>query len=294
MTRASTLRLVDGTRERVLVPAVSSYADPIWMISNNIEFPAPRVVDRGRVGRSGKLDDTYLHDAAMFTAEIRISGDNESSRHVTWDDVKSYLAPHKRSYLYFWREGWLTERRCLLRGDQASCVIDKSSHTTLVASISAVIPDGVSEEADLSVVTLRPGGLSIGMNFPMSFPFSFEPANNTNSSLIEIDSSTKTPPLITIWGGCTNPVFSIQVDDQPVQQLAFINTVIPVGNYLTIDVANREIYLNGNRDVSYLSGIDFTVSDWFELEIGTNDILFSATTADTSCYAELSYRMRWI
>lgn len=291
---ASSLRLVDGEDELILSPSSVSHDDLIFCTSNALESPVPRVVESDRLGRSGKTDYTSLHGGSVFTASLKIVGDDTTSRWTLLDQLKGMLGPDQRPTLYVWRDGWgVEERRCQLRGDSVSLVVDQSSIARLLVSISAVVPEGVLEASTETVITLRPGDLDVGTSYPVTYPFEYIPANNLNSTTVVITSTTRTTPYIRLWGGCTDPVFSIQHGDEQ-HEIRFFNVVLAPGNFLDIDFAGRRVFLNNEPSTSYLPRVDWATSDWWELLRGSSRVLFTALDVDLGCYAELSYRNRWL
>lgn len=293
MTRASTYQLVNGADTLTLSGTTAE--SPILVLDSEFTPANPRVVDQDRLGRSGKRDLTTLHDSSSFSARLRIQGDINLSRYEYLDRLKSFLAPSKRPYLYVSRDGWFNDRRALLRGDGVSCVITKTSARWLEVSLRAAIPDGIIEATEDTVVTLRPGAGNIGWAYPASYPKSYQPSNSINQMLVNLPGDVPVSPYVRIYGTCSNPrLFRVFNDvTKEISLTASGGLALAAGNYLDIDFANRRIFLNGTVGNSFYNRVDFTTSAWWDLEPGENRLLFTAGTADSACYADITYRDAW-
>lgn len=289
---ASTYRLVDGLDELEL--SGTGGASPIIVISSEFTSPRARVVEQERLGISGRRDFTRLHDSSEFTATLKIQGAEGMSRYDYLEELKGFLAYNKRPYLYLQRDGWLDERRCLLRGDSMSVVVGRTSGQWLDVELRAVLPDGYIEDNEASTVTLRSGSRNLGIGYPLSYPFGYEPDDSANSSNLNLRGNDSAQPYIRIFGGCDDPEIILTTPDGETLTFATQALALPVGSYLDIDFTNRRIYLDGVVANSYYSKVDFSVSTWWTLEPGDNRLLFVSTNPTTGCYAEVSYRNTYL
>lgn len=288
---ASTYRLVNGADTLTLS---GTSGDSPFLVVRSEFSPAPRrVVGQERVGRSGRFDLTRFHDASEFAATLRVQGDQDLTRFEYLDLLKGFLTPSKRPYLYLQRDGWLSERRALLRGDGESVVIGNRSGQYLEVGLRAVMPDGVIEANEPTIVTLRPGALNVGWGYPKAYPAAYTPSNVSNIIWVTPLGNIPTPPYVRIFGGCSQPRLQRTLPDGTLKQMYLSKATIASGSYLDIDFANYKIFLNGEESNSFYSTVDFSVSDWFDLEPGDNKMLFTAGTADSGCYAEITYRDYW-
>jgi len=288
-TRTS-YRLVNGSDSLTLSGGVAT--SPIMVLRSEFTPARPRVVDQDRSGRSGKIDVTSLYGEATFSAVVRIQGDADMTRYDYLDLLKGYLVPSMRPYLYFQRDGWLGERRALLRGEGVNVVITKTSGQYLEADVRVVIPDGVVEDNEASSFSLFPNGSNIGWSYNASYPKAYTPASSGNSLVVSVVGNVPTPPYIRIYGTCAAPRIRRVLPDQTATDIYMPNLSLESPHYIDIDVENRRVFLDGVVANSYLSLIDFSVSDWFDLQPGDNNVLFTAASASAGCYAEVSYRNR--
>jgi hypothetical protein len=287
----NTLRLVDGDTTIILRPNMPSRADPIVVQSHELTMPTPRVLDQVRAGRSGVDDLTQYHDAAVFKAALIVRGDGALTRHQYMDLLRGLAAPYKRPYLYIQRDGWPSERRAMLRGDPVTSVVERHSVVRLEASIQFQIPGGVLEAPDpLSSVTIRPTIATTGKTYPVTYPKTYV-AGGGSATLVTSGGNVPTPPLLRLYGTCTDPVIRNVTTGQ---QLEFDNISIAAGNYLEVDVEARTVLLNGDPALSYYSKLNFTTSDWWDLQPGANLITVATGSQDASCELDLYYRDRWI
>lgn len=289
---ASTYRLVNGPDELVL--SGTSGESPIIVVSSEFTSPRPRIVEHERLGISGRRDFTRLHDSSEFVATLKVQGAEGMSRYDYLEELKGFLAFHKRPYLYIQRDGWLNERRCLLRGDSSAVVIGRTSGQWLDVEIRATLPDGYIEDNEPSVVTLRSGSRNLGVGYPLSYPFGYEPDDSANSSNLNLRGNDAAQPYIRIFGGCDDPTILLTTPDGETLTFATQDLAVPLGSYLDIDFTNRRIFLDGVVANSYYSKVDFSVSTWWTLEPGDNRLLFVSSSPTAGCYAEVTYRNTYL
>lgn len=291
---ASTFRLVDGVEELIIGYPFPNAGDAIAMTTNEFVSGVPRATVQPRSGRSGTRDTTRFWDAASFHAEIRIYGDTINSRYTYLDRLKKMLAPGKRPYLYVMRDGWTAERRATLRGDSQACVVGSASAGFLEVNIQATIPEGVMEEADPITITIHPGTPRIGVHAPVSAPVSATPGGSPNEYEIPLACTAPSSPLFRVYGGCTDPQFFLTRPDSSTAVMSLSGVVVSPGHYLDIDVLNRAIYMDSSTESSFYSKVDWTVSEWWDLESGSNQITFNADNPDVACFAQIIFRPQWI
>lgn len=293
MTVASSYRLVNGSDTLTL--SGTNAASPILVLESEFTPAQPRVVDQDRLGRSGKRDLTSLHDSSEFSARLRIQGDGDLSRYEYLDQLKTFLVPHKRPYLYVSRDGWFNERRALVRGNGVSCVVTKTSATWLEVSLRVSVPDGALEANESKTVRVRPGASNVGWSYPFAYPNGYTPSNSSNQATITLLGNLPVSPYIRIYGECSNPRL-FRVSGGVTKELslnAAPGLALAAGSYLDLDFPNRRVFLNGTPADSFYSRVDFATSEWWELEEGSNLLLFTATSADDGCYADITYRDTW-
>lgn len=289
---ASSYRLVNGADELVL--SGTGGASPIVVISSEFTSPRAREASHDRLGLSGKRDHSRLHDSSEFAASLKIQGDDDMSRYEYLDELKGFMAVHKRPYLYIQRDGWISERRCLLRGDGVSSVVARASGQWLDTSLRAILPDGVIEDNEETLVTLRSGVRNLGVSYPLDYPMGYTPADSPNSYSLTMLGNDFSQPWIRVFGECTDPSFIITTPDDTTEYFSMSGMSVPLGSYLDIDFVNRRVFLDGVPANSYYSKVDFTVSRWWSLEPGTNRLLFISTAPSVGCYAEVRYRNNYL
>lgn len=93
-------------------------------------------------------------------------------------------------------------------------------------------------------------------------------------------------PIIRIYGPADTPIV------RHVGQGKFLkfNVVVPDDAYLEVDMFSHSVLLNGTAN--YRGYLD-PLSEWFVMEPGSNDILFSANVYDASAALEIDFRSAW-
>jgi hypothetical protein len=104
------------------------------------------------------------------------------------------------------------------------------------------------------------------------------------------DGTLATPPLIVVYGGCTNPkvyndtagaVFAVGTATRPL--------VLAAGSTLTIDARKRLVYLGNDPTNTRYDYVDFAISSWWSLLPGENHLRFVPDTADGAANAVVSW-----
>jgi hypothetical protein len=294
VTRATSIRLVDGLNEIVLASPVVDSTRAFATKSHEFASSAVRALSQVRSGRSGVADNSSLHDASSFKADLYIFGDSTQTRYNYLNQLQAMLAPHKRPYVYMQRDGWLTERRAQLRGDTLTCVVGKNSLNYLEVSFQAEMPDGVLEEANATSVLIRPETATAGLSYPTSYPLSYTPSNSLNTYYVTAYGTTVSIPMFRIYGECNDPSFRVEYEDGATGIISLTNLQVGSGHYLDIDVGNRAVYLDSTVESSYYAKVDWSVSSWWEIKPGLNRITFNADNADAGCFAQVVFRQTWL
>jgi hypothetical protein len=286
-----TIRLDDGTSTITLRPAAPSGTDPYICTGETLASAAPREAVQAFAGKSGVNDLTQFHDAAVFQATLYIQDSGGITRHQYIDQLRAMLRPANRPYLYLQRDGWLTERRALVRGASLTAPIDRLSGTRVETSLQVTIPAGVLESAVLSSDNTRPGSTSSGRTYPRTDPWSYTPGASGATKFLTVGGgevgATDTPLLMRLYGACTEPVIT-NVTLGEVFELD--NVTLADGQYLEIDMDAKTVLLNGDTSLSYYNKINFTTSTWWQLQPGTNQLLVGAASLDTTCELDFEWR----
>jgi hypothetical protein len=289
----NSLRLVDGATSIWLRPAQPTGLDAIFLQTSDIPLASPRVVEQERPGRSGHTDLTSLHDATTFRARVLIRDDNIGSlgtRHQILDTLRGMTAANKRPYLYVQRDGWPAERRALLRGDSASCVVDRLAAVLLDVSLQYVIPAGVLEDTTTQTAVLRPTTVTSGRTYAKTYPWAYTPSSAGSTVTATSSGNVSTPPVLRLYGGFTEPIVANLTTGQVIE---LDGVSLAAGQYLEIDVDARTVRLNGDPSLSYYNKINFGTTSWWELQPGANLITMSAGTQDATCELDVIFNDRW-
>ena len=192
MAALTQVRLVDddGTGLEVL-----RLDDSIGVTVTQVDlgFPEVRVGSSPRPGQNGTNDTTTFYGARAVTAEVLLPPVGWS---VVEDALRAALRPGTRFYLYVLRDGWLAERRLLVRGAGFTPSAGVRSPT---AQLQWVGIDGYMEESP-DQVGLVPifSGAEGGIATPFSTPMSLAAGFNPGASTIQVDGTEDTAPVATI------------------------------------------------------------------------------------------------
>lgn len=281
------VRLVDGARELVLHPSLDYVPQRLTVGS-----PAVREVTEPRTDDDGDRDTTALFSGRAVSLELVVV-DERASTEVLLDQVKRFLHPRSRPYLYVTDEGWSGERRIRLRVDQWDDPYEGygASHSRPL-QLQWKAPDGVWEAADLSTVTLAADITtdSTGLTLPLTFPVAFASTMATGASVIANPGSVPSHFIARLYGPCTAPVLRNETTGE---QIAFTSELtLSAGQYVEVSTRDRSANLlsTGNTRLGY---VDFESTSWWRLEPGDNRVRYAPADADAGSQAVILYRPTW-
>lgn len=251
-------------------------------------FPEIREVVQPYVDASGTLDSTMFHDAS--TANLRGVVLNESgiSRRSTLQRIMAHMVPSQRSFVHWQLNDEVDERCVQVRVSRVSRPIEK--HNRIYFNISLVVPKGIIESSKIQSKIIGPSGTAaeVGRNYNLSFDRTYPLSNPIGGTDVENSGNTTAWPRILLMGDCTNPRLRNLTTGK---EYDFSGATIPAGTWWTIDTVNRTIV--DQNGVTQMDKLDFTVSEWWGLEPGTNTLIFEPDTFGAGG-AWLLWRHAWI
>lgn len=282
------VRLVDGARELILHPRPD-----ILPSSLDVSFPAVREVTEPRADDDGERDSTLLFGARGVALEMAVTDDVYAPANLL-DQVKAFLHPRTRPYLYVVDDGWGQERRILLRVDQLA-----EPYAGYVASqVRAVqlqwkAPDGIWEAADEVVETVNADVASTdGITLPLVLPLVFATTTATGAAQIANFGAVPSHFVAQLYGPCTAPEL---VNETTGERIAFTSDLtLGPGEYVEISTRDRTAYLNSDTAQTRLRYIDWDVTSWWRIEPGDQTIRYAPATASAGAVAVATYRPAWL
>lgn len=141
-------------------------------------------------------------------------------------------------------------------------------------------------DSNLLEVSFAPvGAITIGVDFPIDFPFTFG-GGSSGSVTIGNAGTFQTPPFVRIDGPATNP----RIQNVTTGEELKVGMTIPAGEYLEIDFAAKTIMLDGSASrYGYLTA----ESVWWSLQPGANQISFFCDGQNEATQVSISWRSAW-
>lgn len=277
------LRLVAGARVLELTPD-NGYS----RTSLEVGLPAVRAESSPRAGRDGEDDTTSLHGAAAVTLALTLTPSRGRPLTRLLDDLRSFLHPAARPFLVVERDG--EQRRVRLRADTLSAPLEDPTHQRVQVAWRA--PDGVMEAlAEQVGVANAVQDAEAGIRFDITFPWTF-PASSAAGSVTVVNPGTvAVRPLLRLHGPYTDPRVESQTTGQ---RLIFTGLSVAAGDWLEIDCRESTVRLNGLREQSRYSRLDFMASEFLALVPGINTLRFFPVSFAAGARLEALYRPAWI
>lgn len=248
-------------------------------------YPAVRDVTTAVPGQDGETDTTLHMGSRAITAEVLLG---MSGVVPVADRIRSLMHPGLRMWLHVRMDDWPDERRIRVRG--ASLALPMGP-LPWAAQLGWVAPSPTFEEVTQQSVTLAPQGSALGgMTMPEEFPLTFDPGLVPGAALIDVGGSVPVPPVIDIFGPCTDPL--VRVVDTGAQMI--LRGDIAAGDFVRIDTAARTILRNNDPNYSVYGTLDFATSSWLTLPVGQVQVVFSPQSSSGNCQAVLRWASRWL
>lgn len=284
----TSVRLVDGLREMPIYPR-----EGIEPQSLEVGFPDIREVVEGRTDDDGEDDNTLLFGARAVSLDMVVYEDPYQIG-VLLDELKSFLHPRTRPYLYVADDGWGQERRVRLRVTQFG-----EPYTGYISSVQRTVqaqwkaPDGVWESADVTEVTVRADVVStVGISFPASFPLQFAATQASGASELTNEGGVPAHFTARLYGPCTGPRL---VNETTGELIAFTSSLtLAPGEYVEVNTRDRTAFLLSMASQSRLNSLDFSVTSWWRVEPGQQQVRYAPLDASDGAAAVIEYRASWL
>lgn len=238
----------------------------------------------------GTDDFTMFSGGSAVTVELTALGTSEAGAYLWLDKLIALCQPATRCYLHVRALDWPAIRRILIRGASAPRALTDPQPDV---QFGWKAPDGWLEAVDETEAVLQPLTVSApGLAAPWTAPISTPPSSAGGLAPFTVGGSRDTWPTFDIYD-CTGPVLTNAAG----QQIAFESDfVVPPGHFLRIEpkASGRSVVtLDGDPDLSYYAQLDFSVSSWWPLTPGDNQISLSAAAFGPACHALVRWRDRW-
>lgn len=135
---------------------------------------------------------------------------------------------------------------------------------------------GVSQQNSGQITVLVGGGFIVPVVVPV-----VSSGSSGGSALVTNSGTTDSHPILTLVGPLTNPYVQNQTTG-----LAFqLDTTIPAGSSVIVDMYHKTVTLNGS---SLISNVD-PLSSWWTIVPGTNNIVLSTSSSGDGGYVEIQF-----
>lgn len=244
-------------------------------------FDLGDAVDREVVQDAPDMDGTIDTTALTGARDLIIAGTVFATEtYALWQQkarLRRFRPPRVRSNVFFREHADADEQ--VLRGCRAPQVprriVDRTDDQFRIV---LRVPSGAIESA-VTVPTVifpgyvvPPGGWEFDWEFDLEFPAGSPPGGGT----VVNEGTADAYPMLRIDGPCSTDdngtivVESLTAD----RRLVFRDLTILEGDYLEIDVRAKTIRLNSLPDQSRHDRLDMSVSQWWLLAPGVNDLRF--------------------
>lgn len=115
------------------------------------------------------------------------------------------------------------------------------------------------------------------------FPFKFTPSGG-GSAICTNAGNRPTPPVFRIHGMATNPQITLEGTSERI----VLNGTVQAGDFLDVDVAKRNVVLNGQAARNNF--VDSAKTTWPDLPVGTSTVRLIAETFNETARCDVSFR----
>jgi hypothetical protein len=241
-----------------------------------LDMPNLRNSGYDKPGEDGSVVSNQLYSGHSVTLTGVIKGDTSTQYETNRLALASALAISRDS------NGFVQPKRCTfttLAGSQYffdayladKPIYDSSQINWTHFMIPLVIPKALifsTTQVSSGSITRASGG---GFILPVILPITSSAATG-GSATVANSGNAYTPPVLTLTGPLTNPFIRNATTDQSMQ----LNYTIDAASYVTIDMAEKTILLNGDSSILSTKTDD---SNWWTMAPGNNSIIFSTGSA---------------
>jgi hypothetical protein len=282
----TSMRLVDGSSETILLPR-----DGLKVQGLDAGSPTVREVTEARPGTDGDLDTTALIGARAVSLDLLATQTPAAFE----DELGAFLHPSRRPYLYIVDDEWAQERRLLLRYAQHSTARAADMPPT-VRRIQAQFkaPDGIWEDASGNTEITILGDISdgAGLTWPLTWPISYAATAAAGAQVVTNSGTAPAYFVARLYGPCTGPSL---LNVTTGEEISFTSDlVLGAGDYVEIDTREHTAYAESLPDASRLGYLDFSVSAWWRLAPGAQELRYVPATISTGSQVVIDYRPAWI
>ena len=256
------------------------------IVAFDMGYPSPRNVLYPRANANGEVDRTSFFGERAVSLGIRTTGDR-------WERIRElspYMVPSARPYLVHTYES--EPRRMTVRAAGMNYGLSAAPYQDFM--LQWVAPNGSWETVAERSVTVLPFITSDeGFGFDVGFDLSFPPLTNPLSVNAFTDGNVGCPPVIDIYGPCSNPfLLSFRdLDASGLPKRLQFDIALSATQFLTVNTRERTVLLNGTTNrYNTLSPI----STWFTLLEGNNPLRFQAESSSGNARAVVRYRCQYL
>lgn len=288
--RLTSVKLVDGSREMVLLPRMS---EGVRLVGMSAPFPDVREVTEDRTDDDGTRDTTSLFGARAVSVELLVTKNPRSIE----DELSRFMHPRSRPYLVVADEGWSGPRRLRLRssGMDAPLEVDLPQRMRRIQAQWRA-PDGVWESDDVSSSTV---GADVdsdgGLSFPVEFPLGWAATQASGVTLLSNIGSVPAHFTARLYGPCSGPRLINQTTGE---EITFESSLtLAAGDYIEIDTRERTAFLTVNgsdSQVGRLNFVNFEVTSWWRIEPGQQAVRYAPPLASAGAAAVIEWRAQWL
>jgi len=287
----TSVKLVNGSRELVLLPRQD---DGILLQSLDAPMPEVRAVTEARTDDDGERDTTELFGARACSVEFLITQDARAFE----DELTRYLHPRARPYLVVEDDGWAQARRLRLRVDQYSAPlgVDLPLRDGRRVQVQWRCPDGVWEADEPASETVNADVQATeGLTLPVTLPVALTATQAAGATTLTNLGGVPAHFVARLYGPCTDPSL---INETTGEEITFTGGVtLAAGDYIEVDTRDRTAYLTTNgtsSQVDRLGALDFTVTSWWRIEPGMQEIRYAPSAVSAGSAAVIEYRPQWL
>lgn len=233
------------------------------------------------------VGDGYA-ESRIITGTGVLMGSNDETTQEMAQRIRGYVNRMMRSdgLLKWMPSGFPPLQVAVRRFEKPSVEAGRGFKKDLQLSFIAGDPRVYTQE--LHEETIEPTA-STGFTSPMTGPIVQE--GTGEDVTITNDGDTDSPPVLRVYGPCSNPVIQNITTGQ---SIVFAGLAIGDGDYLEIDTIERTVFLNGDEEADRYAYYDAANSDMWRVEPGDNQIRFSATGTGPNTECVVQWRDAWL
>jgi hypothetical protein len=278
------------------------YADTGLMVTmQDYGAPAVREVVQDFPYQDGSIDYTAYLSLRVVNLQgiagplnaINVASGTPLSRNQAFDNLVPFLDPKARCTLTFADTDYEDVRVITnLRSSQWQRAMNNPQTYDWQVQWKAdpIIVDEETTTVSVGMFSF----LVVGRTYNRTFPQTYSSGGGDPANVLEITNGGTYDawPVYRLFGPITNPLLTVAdpVTTNTLSQIVFTGITVNAGDYLEVNPKLRTVYLNSNTGASRYQYVNFSVTTWKPLQVGSSILRYTGSSGAAPAQVQVTWQ----